>query len=112
MTINLTDVKERSAFPRNLGVNANPDSNTRLDVSWQKPKLRGGPDIVGYRLQYRNFTHRPWTNLPHNGTATTATITGLTPGTRYEVRVKADNGEIPSRWSGRVRGSTGEPDPQ
>ena len=110
VTINLTDVKERSGTPLPPTVNANPDSNTSLDVSWKKPKLKGGPDIVRYGLQYRELPVGAWANQPHSGTATTATITGLTPGTEYQVRVKADNGEKLSRWSKRGRGSTGAAD--
>ena len=107
VTINVTDVEEQSSWVRNLEVSENPNSNTSLDVSWSTPPLRGGPDIVGYRVEFREGPGENWHNAPHSGTATSATITGLTPGTEYEVRVRADNGEIPSAWSRRARGSTG-----
>ena len=35
-------------------------------------------------------------------------ITGLTPGTRYAVEVRANNGELTGEWS---RSGTGSPNP-
>ena len=104
VTIMLTDMDEQPGAPQNLQVRGN--SNTSLDVSWNQPNLGGGPEILRYVVEVRKALGGAWTNVHHNGVATSATITGLSPGTAYQVRVKADNGEIPSRWRGPVRGVT------
>ena len=104
VTIMLTDMAEQPGAPQNLQVRGN--SNTSLDVSWNQPNLGGGPEILRYVVEVRKALGGAWTNVRHNGVATSATITGLSPGTAYQVRVKADNVEIPSRWRGPARGVT------
>ena len=62
-----------------------------LEVTWVKPTNNGGATIGGYSVQYRAGTSGNWMNWTHIGTTLTATITGLTHGTEYEVRVAATN---------------------
>ena len=75
------------------------DSSTSLTATWTKPGLNGGPDITGYDLQYREGTTGTWMDFAHSGTGVTATVTGLTADTSYQVQVRAKNGETPSDWS-------------
>ena len=103
VTINLNDEQEPPETPTPPRVV--PASSTSLTVTWNEP-TNTGPDIDDYDVQYRqgdsgNFT--PWT---HNSTDRTATITGRTPGTSYEVQVKAHNAEGWSDWSNSGTGST------
>ena len=46
------------------------------------------------------------TDARHAGTARTATLTGLTPDTTYEVQVRATNAMGTGAWSGPVQGRT------
>ena len=68
-------------------------------MTWTKPGLNGGPEITGYRLEYRE----PAENWIYTTTAPagsdTWSIGGLTADTSYQARVQAENGETPSDWS-------------
>ena len=86
VTINLIDEQEPPGDPAAPSVSA--ASSTSLTVTWDEP-TNTGPDIDDYDVQYREgggggFT--PWT---HNSAERTATITGRSPGTSYEVQVKS-----------------------
>ena len=94
----LDDNTEKSAKPAKPTLTAVPGSSTSLAASWSKPGLNGGPDIAGYDVQYRQ-TGGSWRNFAHSGTTLTATVTGLTANTEYQVRVQAKNGEGDSDWS-------------
>ena len=97
VTINVTDVNEKPATPGAPTVSATSNTTDSLDVSWTAPGLNGGPELTGYEVQYR--ISGSWTSWSHSGTGTTATITGLTASTSYDVQVRALNGETPSDWS-------------
>ena len=99
VTINLTDVSEKSAKPAKPTLAAVTGTPTSLTASWRKPGLNGGPEITGYNLQYKLSTDSTWSDFAHSGTGVTATITGLTAGMSYQVRVQAKNGETDSDWS-------------
>ena len=62
-----------------------PASVTSLNVNWTEPGLNGGPEITGYEVQYRAGTSGDWTAKSHTGIATTATLTGLSENTSYQV---------------------------
>ena len=94
----LDDDTEKSGKPAKPTLAAVPGSSTSLAASWSRPDLNGGPDIAGYDLEYRQ-TGGSWTNFAHSGTTLTATVTGLTANTEYQVRVQAKNGEGDSDWS-------------
>ena len=104
VTITVTDVDEQPDKPAKPTVTAVSGSSTSLDVSWTEPGLNGGPEIIGYQLQYdsRASPADAWSvavDWPHTGTTTTTTITGLTANTEHRVEVRALNGEIPSAYS-------------
>ena len=99
VTIDVTDVNEKSAKPDKPTLAKVTGSSTSLTATWAKPDLDGGPEITGYDLQYREGTTGTWEDFAHTGTAATTTITGLTADTSYQVQVRAKNGETDSDWS-------------
>ena len=99
ITVTVTDVNEKSAKPDKPTLAAVTGSTTTLTATWTKPDLDGGPDIIGYDVGYKVSTANSWTSFTHTGTGVTATITGLTASTSYQVRVLAKNGETDSDWS-------------
>ena len=108
VTISLTDVDEpplRPAAP-SVASGPNPDSDTSLSVSWTEPDNTGRPNITDYDVQYRRQGTSGWNNWPHNETGTSTTITGLEPGTWYQVQVLARNDEGDSPWSQPGSGKT------
>ena len=107
VTISVTDVNEKPATPGAPTVTATSNTTTSLDVSWTAPGLNGGPALTGYEVRYR--ISGSWIGWTHSGTGTSATITGLTASTTYDVQVRALNGETPSDWSSTGTGSTGTP---
>ena len=66
-----------------------------LDASWHVPSSNGGSAITGYRVQWKE-TADSWNTAAGvseaTATGTSHTITGLTGGVEYAVRVKATNG--------------------
>ena len=106
VTIDLTDVEEppdRPAAPSVTAVDGNP---TSLSVNWTAPS-NTGPAIDNYDLRYREGTTGAWTNGPPNVSGTSATISGLTESTSYQVQVLARNAEGESPWSLPGSGQTG-----
>ena len=68
-----------------------------LEVDWSAP-LDGGSAITRYEVQYREDGSDTWLSAP-NVTNTKSTITGVTEGTDYRVRVRACNDEGCGVWS-------------
>ena len=90
-------------------------SETSLTVSWSPPS--GGAAVTDYDLRYYAGTADPsnpadWieegepNGPPDPGTATTATITGLSPGTSYRVQVRAASGGREGPWSASFAAGT------
>ena len=66
----------------------------QLDVSWQAPSSNGGSDVTGYRVQWKEAADSWDTEADvseSTETGTTHTITSLTGGVEYAVRVLASN---------------------
>ena len=103
VTINLTDVREPPETPDPPSVSA--ASSISLTVTWDEP-TNTGPDINDYDVQYREGDSGNFTAWSHNSADRTATITGRTPGTSYQVQVRARNAEGTSDWSESGTGST------
>ena len=79
-------------------LNVSPDDTGTLDVSWEAPASDGGSAITGYKVQWKSGSE------DYDGSAgstrqaeitdpasRTHTITGLTDGVEYAVRVIAVN---------------------
>ena len=91
--------------------------NAELRLSWTAPADNNGAAISDYDVQYRactatngnssvltcasNPTWGDWTewNASDDGTTASATITGLTNGTAYQVQVRAANSAGDGAWS-------------
>ena len=104
ITVTVTDVAGEAP-----GKPAAPDvaaaSVTSLTVNWSAP-ANAGPAIDDYDVQYREGTSGSWSNGNHTGTATTATLSGLSENTSYQVQVRATNDEGTGSWSDSGSGST------
>ncbi len=100
--INVNDVRAPNVDRPTLAQNStNP--TTSLDVSWTAPTPMTGTTINDYDVRYRQWGTSSWTEMADttNSTATSATITGLTAGTEYEVQVRSQIvDEGPGHWSG------------
>jgi hypothetical protein len=79
------------------------------DVAWAPPALRGGTPILRYELQVRRYVFNlfpvaiePATTV--GPTATSAVITGLANGARYDVRVRAVNAVVNGPYSAFTQG--------
>ena len=83
------------------------DSTTSINVDWEKPDDKG-LEITGYSVQRTVAKMDDWQDATHSGTDTSAKISGLEPGTTYQVRVKATNAKGSSPWSATGEGSTSE----
>ena len=105
-TIVLVDVDEPPSAPQAPRVDPASGDGKRLNVRWHAGAQDGVPTIVGYDVQYREVRLPQWTAHPHAGAATVTQISGLTPVTRYEVRVRARNEEGVSPWSAPGEGRT------
>ena len=71
-------------------VTAPLDSSTSLSVTWEAEA-----SATRYIVRYRQGRTEPYTSVPAgavDSVARTATITGLTPGTSYQVQVSAADG--------------------
>ena len=75
-------------------LNVSPDDTGTLDVSWEAPASDGGSAITGYKVQWKRAADS-WDTPADVFEATvsrmTHTITGLTDGVEYTVRVIAVN---------------------
>lgn len=67
------------------GVKVTSSSTNSLTFTWSKTA-----GAAGYQPSYYNHSTKKWTNLSTT-TGTSATVTGLTHGTKYTVRVRAFN---------------------
>ena len=104
ITVTVTDVggeaPGKPAAPTVSGASA-----TSLSVNWSAPS-NAGPEITDYDVQYREGTSGGWTDGNYTGTATTATLTGLSENTSYQVQVRATNDEGIGAWSDSGSGTT------
>ncbi len=106
VTITVDNAEEKPVAPTMPTVTATSGSTTSLDVSWAAPANTGRPAITGYKVEYRAGMSGNWTSHAHTGTATTATIAGLTAATSYQVQVLAVNSDGDGPFSGPGAGTT------
>ena len=76
-----------------------------MNVSWTAPSSNGGSAITDYLVQYATTSGGAYTTFS-DGTSTTtsATITGLTAGSTYYVRVAAVNALTTGTYSAETSG--------
>ncbi|MYD96801.1 MAG: hypothetical protein F4X98_05385 [Gammaproteobacteria bacterium] len=108
VTVSVTNVNEPPDAPPAPTVAG--ASSTSLSVSWTSPANAGRPALTDYDVQYRAGTAGTFADFPHAGTATEATITGLSADTVYQVQVLARNADGASGWSATGEGRTGAAD--
>ena len=66
--------------------------NTSLGVTWVSPASNGGSPITDYLVKYSSNSGATWKNFIHPPlTASPLTVTGLTNGTPYVIKVIARN---------------------
>ena len=82
-----------STAPQSLSV-ATGDQDQELEASWQAPSSNGGSAVTGYKVQWKEAADS-WDTAADvsqaTETGTTYTITSLTGGVEYAVRVIATN---------------------
>ena len=101
LTINVTDVNEPPGRPDPPTVSGETENS--LTVTWTEP-ANTGPDITNYHVQYR--ISGAFTDWPDTGPSLTRTITGLSSGSTYQIRVQAENDEGKGALSNSVNGTT------
>ena len=104
ITVTVTDVNTE-APGKPAAPTVAPASVSRLTVMWSAPS-NAGPAITDYDVQYRAGTSGDWSDGSHVGTALTATLTGLSENTSYQVQVRATNDEGTGAWSASGSGTT------
>ncbi len=97
------DVDERPSAPSAPRVTGIAGSTDSVRVTWDEP-ANTGPPIIDYDVRCLTCPG----DVSHDGADRSTIITGLTPGTRYAVEVRANNGELTGEWS---RSGTGSPNP-
>ena len=69
-------------------------TSTSVYLLWDP--VEGATD---YDINYKRAVNGKWTILPHRGTATESLLSGLEPNTEYRWAVKADRGQVKSKWA-------------
>ena len=118
VTITVTDVNELPGMPPpptvvsgedNTGTANDDESTTTLKIVWHPLVNTGRETITGYEVQYKRSTETSFGDANATVTGTTAVITGLSVGTAYQVRVRANNTDVTANngpWSLVGTGST------
>ena len=91
------------------GVAATP-ADESLVLTWTAPGSDGGADVSGYVIEHKQTSEQAWSDPATTvaATARTHTITNLTNGTSYEVRVAAKNSAGTGGW-GTASGTPARP---
>jgi outer membrane protein OmpA-like peptidoglycan-associated protein len=97
------DVAQGVLSPRTVAAartgNASTGSSSQLSVSWTAPTETTG--ITDYKVEYKAQSDTIWSEWSHTASAslTGATLTGLTGGTTYDIRVSAVEPGVTNRPS-------------
>ena len=85
--------------------------NAQLSASWDAPSSAGSSAIIDYDVRYKSTADAAWTELADitPSTTTSATITGLTNGTAYQVQARAGNNSGDGPWSATSTATAGVP---
>ncbi|MGH9132022.1 MAG: fibronectin type III domain-containing protein [Acidimicrobiales bacterium] len=82
------------ATPGQPGAPSAKSANSSAPVTWTAPANNGGSAITGYTIDaYDNATGALTTTATACATCTTATVTGLSNGTNYDVVIYANNAQ-------------------
>ena len=108
ITVEVTNVIETSNRPDEPNVEFTTE--TSVTVTWTKPYISGA-DVTSYDVRYRPQNTATWIVWPHSDTTLSATITGLTTNTDYDVQVRANSPEGASEWSPSVWATAAIHDP-
>ena len=74
--------------------------NGNVTATWRAPRSDGGSVITGYELAYRERgTSTRATKVTAAGSDRSKTITPLTAGVTYQIRIRAINAEGNGRWT-------------
>jgi hypothetical protein len=75
------------------GLSAASVTSSAAALSWTAPAYNGGASISNFTVETSRDGGSTWAVVPHvTSTSVTLALSGLAPGTRYEVRVAAING--------------------
>ena len=98
VTVNVGDVDEQPDKMARPLVWAPDNTTDRMELDWTEPGLGGGPDITKYQIELNGgaIDNYIFQVQPH---PTAFGITNLRTGTKYEIRMRARNGEIDGAWS-------------
>jgi len=78
----------------------------QLDVTWTAPTDVGGSALTDYAVQYATSSGYSWTTVTRTASTTTSqSITGLTNGTSYQVRVGSINAAGTGTFATAVSGT-------
>ncbi len=114
--IEVRDRSEHPDAPARPTVRATDKSSRSLDVSWNEPR-NPGPAIISYQVRYRKGTSGAYTTIegitdtsatiaPEDNESTSNVDERLSPGTSYEIHVRAITDEQNSVWSALSTGRT------
>ncbi len=108
VTATFTTPAEEPDPPTNVRITG--DTNNSLTVSWNPPSYQGGSAVTGYKVQWMTVgqSFSPSRQDSAGASARTHTITGLTEGEVYIVRVVAVNAVGDSDRSNLAYGTPGE----
>jgi hypothetical protein len=99
---NASGVPGAASAPTSLVVSSGPSG---MSVSWAAPSSNGGSAITDYVVEYSTTSGGSYTVFSDGtSTSTTATITGLTAGNTYYVRVAAVNALATGTYSSESPG--------
>ncbi len=101
-----TDVAAPAAVSDLSATKDGTDSSTEIDLSWTAPE-DNGREITGYTLQRKSGSGNYADVSTSIGTsATSYSDTGLTPGTAYTYRIRAENSVGDAEWSNEASETT------
>ena len=80
-----------------------------FDISWTSPTQTGGFPLT-YKTRYKLSSGSSWTDGPET-TALDVDVVPLTPGSAYDVQVRASNDVGDGPWSGSVSGTVDYSEP-
>ena len=107
VSIQVTDVAEQAGAPGAFTVVAGADAMT-LSARWSAASAAGGPALAGYELELRTGEEAFGDRRLAAADAQHLVVDGLSPGTAYDLRLRAVNGETPSVWV-EASGTTSPP---